>query len=57
MAPRSEEPVVNVADGVVRSHQEGGLCWKLSKVKRDIELLPNNPFRVGKKGERKIAEV
>ena len=57
MAAWSEEPVVDVANGVVRSDQERGFGWKLSQMNWDTELFSNHTLWVSKKGEREVAEV
>ena len=57
MAAWSEEPVVDVANGVVRSDQERGFGWKLSQMNWNVELFSNHAVWVRKKGERKVAEI
>jgi len=56
MASWTEQPIVDVANGVIWADEEGRLCGELAQVEWDVELFPYGSLWVGQKWKRQVTQ-
>ena len=56
MTAWAKQPIVHVANGVVRPDEEGGFRWELTEVERHIERFSNRSFGIGEERKREVAK-